>query len=107
LRRFQPLVDDLLIAAQEDQIVAIEHGRSLPAPLEDFLRRAISSHDVNGGSHWHSFLGGVRVTLLLFGFDLQRQLWIHIAAIVASAVRKLGVAALWAADIVNRLKRLM
>src|SRR5687767_932130 len=39
--------------------------------------------------------------------DLQRELGVDVPAIVAGAVRQLGVAALWAAHVVDRLEGLM
>ena len=50
-----PAIDDLLIPDQQDQVVAIEQGRGLPAALEDCLGRIVAAHDVNGGSHLNSF----------------------------------------------------
>src|SRR4051794_21690565 len=40
-------------------------------------------------------------------FHRQRQLRVHIAAVVAGGVRELGVAALRAADVVDRLQRVV
>ena len=45
--------------------------------------------------------------LLLFGFNLKREFRIDIPTVVAGAVRKLGIAALGAADVMNGLERLM
>ena len=39
--------------------------------------------------------------------DLQSELGIDVPAVVAGAVRELGVAALWTADVVNGLQRLV
>jgi hypothetical protein len=43
----------------------------------------------------------------LFHFDLKRQFWIHVAAVIAGAMRQLGISALRATDVVNRLERMM
>ena len=101
--RYAGDVAGLFVADQVEHIVAGEQWHGVPAALEDRLRRLVTAHDVHRCTH-PRFL---RESLGRFLIDLERQLGVHIPAVIAGTVRQLGVAALRAADVVDRLEGVM
>src|SRR6185437_13351042 len=86
-------------------VISIEEWGRFPTALQDGSRRLIAAHHVHRSSH--EYPPSMRPALGLIRIHLEGKLGIHVPAIVARAMRKLGAAALGASNVVNRLKRMM